>query len=165
MSTDTTTAPEDTTASIENYWGTEETFRFSLPDGKQYFEVKPLDEGGKAQFQKKTNKGIRVNQRTQDATLDMDPADERWTLIKTSVVDWNIVQKEKDGTFSPYPFSKGNIEKLLEKFNPKMVQDLEFFIRTKNPWMQADMKVEEIDKEIERLEELRKQAKDVQAGE
>lgn len=156
----------------EDYWGTDETYKYMLPDGKQYFVVKPMDEGGKQKFQKKTNKGIRMNQRSSEATIDVDPADERWTLIKESVVDWLLMQKTP-GTgvngikaeWTPFPFAKQNIEKYLEKANPKIIQDLEFFIRTKNPWMQADMDVEEIDKEIERLEELRKIAKEQQAGE
>lgn len=155
----------------EDYWGVQETFKFNLPDGKQYFEVKPMDEGAKTRFQKMTNKGIRMNQRTQDATIDVDPADERHTLIKESVISWRIMQKDADGSYSEYPSPvadaqrKRALEQMLEKFNPKVVQDLEFFIRTKNPWMQADMDVEEIDKELDRLNELRKQVKEQQAGE
>lgn len=150
----------------EDYWGTDETHVHKLPDGKQYFVIQPMNEGAKQRFQKKTNKGIRMNQRSQEATIDVDPADERWTLIKESVIDWKLMQKDsKTQTWSAFPFSKSNIERWLEKANPKIVQDLEFFIRTKNPWMQADMSVEEIDKEIERLEELRTQAKEQQAGE
>src|SRR4051812_748074 len=80
-------------AVYEDYWGTDETHVFTLPDGKQYFVVKPMDEGAKQRFQKKTNKGIRMNQRSQEATIDVDPADERWTLIKESVVDWLLMQR------------------------------------------------------------------------
>lgn len=155
----------------EDYWGVDETFKYSLPDGKQYFEIQPMNEGAKSRFQKMTNKGIRMNQRSQEALIDVDPADERHTLIKESVVGWRIMQRSPDGSFSEYPCPSGDaqrkrsLETLLEKFNPKVVQDLEFFIRTKNPWMQADMDVEEIDKEIDRLSELRQQVKDQQAGE
>lgn len=176
MTQDTIT-PEPITgeevAAYEDYWGVDETFKYELPDGKQYFEIKPMDEGGKTRFQKKTNKGIRMNQRSQEATVDVDPADERHTLIKESVVDWKIMQRDpKDPSgWSEYPCPpderrrKSSLEDLLEKFNPKVVQDLEFFIRTKNPWMQADMSVEEIDEELERLQALRKQAKEQQEGE
>lgn len=155
----------------EDYWGVKETYKFELPDGKQYFEIKPMDEGGKTRFQKMTNKGIRMNQRTQDATIDVDPADERHTLIKESVISWKIMQRSPDGTFSEYPCPTDDarrrraLAELLEKFNPKAIQDLEFFVRSKNPWMQADMDIEEIDKEIDRLNELRKQVKEQNAGE
>jgi hypothetical protein len=157
--------------SYEDYWGVQETYKYFLPDGKQYFEVRPMDEGGKSMFQKMTNKGIRMNQRTQDATIDMDPADERHTLIKQSVVGWKIMQHGPDGSWSEFPCPpdesrrKNSLNTILEKFNPKAIQDLEFFIRQKNPWMQADMDVEEIEKEIDRLVQLKKDVTEQKAGE
>lgn len=184
MSQDTATAPEATPTqpvdplsqevkqdTYEDYWGVQETHRFYLPDNKQYFDIVPMNEGAKTRFQKLTNKGIRMNQRTQDATIDVDPADERHTLIKESVTGWHLMMKSPDGQWDEFICPgeanqrKRALEQLLEKFNPKFVQDLEFFIRTKNPWMQADMDVAEIDKEIDRLTELRKQVKDQQLGE
>ena len=156
----------------ENYWGVDETFKFMLPDGKQYFEIKPMNEGAKSKFQKTTNKGVRMNQRTQDATIDVDPANERHTLIKESVVSYHIMQKDLAGNWTEYPCPsvedsrfRRSLEQLLEQFNPKAIQDLEFFIRTKNPWMQADMDVEQIDEEIDRLNKLRAQVLEEQAGE
>lgn len=178
MSTDTitpepiTTGYADVDPGFEDYWGVQETLRFTLPDGKQYFEIQPMDEGAKTRFQKLTNKGIRLNQRTQDAHLDADPADERHTLIKESVVSWRIMQKDAEGRWSELPCPpddrqrKRTLEQfILEKFNPKVIQDLEYFIRVNNPWMQAEMDVEEIDKEIERLQTLRKQRIEHEAGE
>lgn len=155
----------------EDYWGVQETFRFDLPDGKQYFEVKPMDEGAKTRFQKLTNKGIRMNQRSQEATIDVDPSDERHTLIRESVVGWRIMQKGADGQWSEFPcpaderLRKRSLDQLLEKFNPKAVQDLEFFIRTKNPWMQADQELSDLLEERDRIDTLIKQAKEREAGE
>jgi hypothetical protein len=156
----------------ENYWGVDETFKFILPDGVQYFEVRPMDEGAKVKFQKLTNKAVRMNQRTEEASFDIDPAEERHTLIKQSVVSYHIMQKGPNNVWEPYPCPpasdtrfRRSLEQLLEHFNPKVIQDLEFFIRTKNPWMQADMDLDEIDKEIGRLETLRRQKLDEEAGE
>lgn len=156
----------------ENYWGVDETFKFMLPDGKQYFEIRPMDEGAKVRFQKLTNKAVRMNQRTEEASFDIDPAEERHTLIKQSVVSYNIMQRGPNNTWEPYPCPpesdsrfRRSLEQLLEHFNPKIVQDLEFFIREKNPWMQANMDIEEIDTEIARLETLRRQKLDEEAGE
>lgn len=156
----------------EDYWGVQETFRYELPDGKQFFEIVPMDEGAKTRFQKLTNKGIRMNQRSQEATLDVDPADERHTLIIESVVNWNIMQKGPDGTFSPLPCPDDEQRRkriirdtILAKFNPKVIQDLEFFIRTKNPWMQSDQNLEDLYEERDRIELLIKQAKEREAGE
>lgn len=159
-------------AIYENYWGVDETYRFMLPDDKQYFEIRPMDEGRKVQFQKLTNKAVRMNQRTEEASFDIDPAEERWTLIKESVIGYHIMQPSPDGTWSEYPCPpytdprfRRSLEQLLEKFNPKIVQDLEFFIRQKNPWMQADMAVEDIDKEIDRLQQMRRDKVNQESGE
>lgn len=177
MTQDTIT-PEPITAETaqggeyyEDYWGVQETFKHMLPDGKQYFEIKPMDEGAKTRFQKLTNKGIRMNQRSQEATIDVDPSDERHTLIRESVVGWRIMQRGADGSFSEFPcpteerMRKRSIDQLLEKFNPKAIQDLEFFIRTKNPWMQADQELDDLLEERDRIDLLIKQAKEREAGE
>jgi hypothetical protein len=148
-----------------DFWGSTETYRYFLKDGKQYFEIKPMNEGAKAQFQKKTNRGFRMNQRSNEARMDVDPAGDRHTLIKESVVGWRIMQRGPDGTFSEYPFAPRNLDVVLEKFDPKVIQDLEFFIRTKNPWMQGDLDVEDLEKQRDELDVLIKQAKEEQAGE
>jgi hypothetical protein len=156
----------------ENYWGVDETFKFWLPDNKQYFEIRPMDEGRKVKFQKMTNKAVRMNQRTEEASFDIDPAEERHTLIKESTVSWLIMQRDETGGWSEYPCPpstdtrfKRSLEQLLDKFNPKVVQDLEFFIRQKNPWMQSDMTVEDIDKELDRLQQMRRDKVRQEAGE
>lgn len=158
----------------ENYWGTDETYTYTLKDGKQFFVIQPMDEGKKARFQRKTNKGIRVNQSTNDAHLDVDPAGERHQLILDSVIDYNLMQlsvgadPRNPDSWSKFPVSNPpsrNLQEWLLRANPKTVQDLEFFIRTKNPWMQADMDVEEIDKEIDRLHTLRQQVLEQKEGE
>lgn len=186
MSLDTgTTHPEATgtayppvttdEASYEDYWGVQETFVFELPDGKQFFEIKPMDEGAKTRFQKLTNKGIRMNQRSQEAHLDIDPSDERHTLIQESLVNWRIMQRSADGTWSelPCPENESLRKRVIRenfagehaRFNPKIVQELEFFIRTKNPWMQAEMDLEELYKQRDEIDLLIKQRREAEAGE
>jgi hypothetical protein len=186
-SLDTTSAPLDPTGATplpgqpdpdveyESYWGVDITERFYLKDGKQYFEVKPMDEGAKSRFQRKTNRGMRFQQRTQEAMLDVDPAGDRHQLIKDSVVGWFLMEPVpgQPGEFAEfiYPGTQNSgrlaqaFDKIFEKFNPKVIQDLEFFIRLQNPWMQAEMDVDEIDEEIRRLETMRKQVIEEKAGE
>lgn len=151
--------PTEQTPTFEDYWGTDETYKHYLPDGKQWFEFKIMNEGDKTRFQKLTNQDLTIG-RDNTAKVRMDPAAERHTLIKTSVINWNLY---KGG--QPVGFSKQILEKWLESAPPKIVEDLEFAIRKANPWLQADMTVEEIDKEIDRLEELRKQVKERELGE
>lgn len=147
-----------------DYWGTDETHRHTLPDGKQWFEFQIMDEGARSRFQKLTNTDLTV-MRDNTAKVKMDPAAERHTLIKESVINWNLMQKGPDGNWSAAPWSKRNLEQWLEKAPPKIVDELEFAIRKANPWMQADMSVEEIDKEIGRLYDLRKDVEARKSGE
>ena len=148
----------------EDYWGTDETHRYTLPDGKQWFEFKIMDEGSRARFQKKTNQDMTVN-RDNTAKVKIDPVGERHTLIKDSVINWNLMQKGPDGDWSAAPFSPRGLEQWLEHAPPKIVDELELAIRKANPSMQADMTVEMIDKEIERLYDMRKEAEKRESGE
>jgi len=142
-----------------DYWGTDETHKHFLPDGTQYFEFKIMNEGDKAKFQKLTNSDLVVD-RNNTARVKMDPVAERHTLIKTSVTDWLLFKDSQ-----PVAFSKQLLEKWLEVAPPKIVEDLEHAIRMANPWMQAEMTVEMIDEQIERLYEQRKQVVERAAGE
>lgn len=154
----------DQTSEFSNYWGTDERIKHFLPDGKQYFVISVMNEGAKAKFQKMTNQDLVVG-RDNTATVKMDPARERHELIKSSVTDWNLMQKSDDGSWSAAPFSKRTLEAWLDVAPPKIVEDLEYAIRVANPWMQADMTVEEIDKEIDRLTALRVEVRNREAGE
>ena len=180
MTQDTYTQPqpgmptEDMAPPVQFFWGTDEIERYTLPDGVQFFEFKPMNEGAKAKFQKMTNKGLRLNQQTQDATIDVDPANERWTLIKESLVGWLLFQRDKSDPrgYSEYPTAlpddnrrKAQVEKILETFDAKVIQELEFKIRMANPWMQSDMTIEGIDEELDRLAKLRQQKVEEAAGE
>jgi hypothetical protein len=140
---------------FEDYFGFGEEEKWFLPDGTQYFVFKVMNEGEKAFFQKQTNRDVIVDKNSGDAKLKVDPAAERHTLIVTSVTGWYLFKNNK-----PVVFGKGTPGSMLEQWlavaNPKLVEDLELTIRKANPWMQADMKVEDIDKEIERLQDLRK---------
>lgn len=146
------------TAFIE-YWGTDDIRKWHLPDQKQYFEFKIMAEGERAKYQRLTNQDLTI-QRDQTAKVRMDPATERHTIIKTSVVGWFLYKGGK-----PSAFDNSKLEQWLSKADPKMVDDLEFTIRMANPWMQSDMSVKDIDKEVIRLEEMRRQAVDREAGE
>lgn len=145
----------------EDYFGFDETQAFTLPDGKQQIFFKIMNEGAKTRFQQKTNRDIHVNRNSQDMRIKADPAGERRELIRASVVDWTLMRRAKNGSgWERAPFSNNGSEgdeltKWLNNANPKLVEDLEDVIRKANPWLQADMTVEQIDEEIQRLHELR----------
>jgi hypothetical protein len=147
----------------EDYFGFGESQKFFFPDGVSFIEFQIMNEGQRREFQKKTNRDITFNRGTNDARIKADPAEERHALITSSVTGWNLVRNGQ-----PMPFSKGTpgstLEQWLKVANPKIVDDLEFAIRKANPWMQAEMTVEEIDKEMARLSELREQVLEREKG-
>lgn len=159
--TETQTPPEAQPEQrvTQDYWGVDETHKHYLSDGVQYFEFKVMNEGDKAKFQRQTNQDLTIG-RDQQAKVRMDPAGERHTLIKTSVTGWNLYKQGEVVAFSPQL-----LEKWLQSANPKIVEELEYAIRMANPWLQAEMSIEEVDKEITRLEEVRRQLVEREAGE
>lgn len=138
----------------EDYFGFDETKTWYFPDGKQYIAFKVMSEGDKSKFQRATNRDITLSRTSGDARIKADPAAERWALLEASVVGWNMYRNGQ-----PVPFTIGSpsatFNQWLNGANPRLVEDLEFAIRKANPWLQADMTVEEIDKEMDRLRELR----------
>jgi hypothetical protein len=171
-----TNPPQDDERVIENYYGFSETHRYTLPDGVQWIDYKVMDEGKRSMFQKLTNKDITLRRQSGDASIKVDPAEERKVLLEQSVVDWYMLKPKpgvdhprKQSDFDPVKFSIGSpgseFSQWLAKANPKVIDDLEFTIRKANPWMQADMDIEQIDEEISRLTDLRKQVEERQLGE
>ena len=157
-------APAETQEVFENYWGTDETHRHFLPDGKQFFEFKIMNEGARAKFQRMTNQDLTIKQGG-EAKVRMDPANERHVLIKESVVGWKLYMPTKDGKMEEATFSSAMLDNWLNMAPPKIVDDLELAIRKANPWIQADMTSEQIREEIKRLEDLLRDKLAEEAGE
>jgi hypothetical protein len=168
MSVETPEAPAPQappTPQVVDYWGTDEKHKHYLPDGVQYFEFKIMNEGDKVKFQKLTNQDLVVG-RDNSARVKVSPETERHTLIETSVTDWYLfIKDDRSGEMVPAAFNKTMLRNWLSVAPPKIVEDLEYAIRMANPWMQAEMTVEEIDKEMDRLVDLRKQIVEREAGE
>jgi len=163
MSEASVTQPDDVEIH-EDYFGFDSTEKWYFPDGKQFIEFRVMNEGDRVKFQTLTRNDVRFNRRTEEASLRADPAKERHALLEASVVGWHVFRAGQ-----PVPFSIGSpgatFEQWLNNANPKLVDELEFAIRKANPWMQADMTVEEIDKEMDRLRELREQVAARERGE
>lgn len=139
-----------------DYFGFDEDFEFVFPDGNSKIFFKALNEGAKARYQREINRDVQLERNTGNARIKTDPAGERHALIEASVTGWNL---RKNG--QPVTFSKGSkgatFTQFLENANPKIIESLEEAIRKANPWLIADMDVEQIDQEIDRLKELREE--------
>jgi len=151
---------------IVDYWGYEHNERWYLPGQeriapqyKMYLEVRRMTEGVRQSFQKKTNSRVTILKENQNAEMAVDPARDRRELIKHSVVGWLMFRKDPAGKPYTIEFNNRVFEDWLDQADPRIVDELEKFIRTVNPWMLDQMSLESIDKEIDRLTELRVQVK------
>lgn len=136
-----------------------------FPDGIQKIFFKRMTEGEKADFQKRTNKDIRVQRSTGDAKMSVDPASERHALIELSVTGWKLYKKVRQGNrevMAETQFDKKALKDWMLNTNPKFVQDLERAIREANEWMKIDASVEALEAEREALDERIKAAKEAE---
>lgn len=160
----------DFEAQIVDYWGFEEIKRFTLPDGIQYIEHKVLTEGDKARYQKNTSRDMSISRNTGEAKIKTDPGADRQALLMVAVTGWKMYRGRDPQTGAPaeVPFNKTGKNPALEQWlngaNPRIVEDLERDIRKANPWLMGDMTVEDIDREIESLQEMRVVAEEREAG-
>lgn len=134
--------------------------KFYFPDRKQYIEFQIMNEGAKSEFQKKTQKDLVVERQSGNARMRVNPATERHELIKASVTGWYMFRGGKE-----YPYSPRMLDDFLKLADPKIIEDLEKAIRKANPWLMSDMSVEDIDREIANLQEMREIAVEREAGE
>lgn len=149
----------------EDYFGFNALERWNFPDGKQYIEFRVMNEGQKSKFQTKTQRDLVLERVSGNARMKVDQAQERHALLTTSVVGWKVVRKTLQGSFEDVPYSDRAFNEWLEGADPKIIESLEKAIRKANPWLLAEMTVEDIDREIENLKEMREVAVKREAGE
>ncbi|WKW85480.1 tail assembly chaperone [Rhodococcus phage Reynauld] len=157
-----TTQVENPFAGFGDYWDEPEPIRWYFPDGKQYIEFLPMTEGARRKYQSKTATKMTMHRATDTQSITYNPATDRQALLEHSVVDWYVL---KDG--KPVAFGNANygFNAWVSKANPKYIEALEKEIRKANTWMDSELDLEEIDKQIEELKEKRERVLERQAGE
>lgn len=149
----------------EDYFGFTDRKKWYFPDGFQFIEFKVMSEGDRKRYQADTRADVTVERASGNAKMSMDPGSERWTLIKTSVIDWHLMKKTPQNKWQKVEYNKQAFENWLGSANPTLVDALEKEIRKANPWLLQDMTVEDIDKEIASLQEMREVAVKREQGE
>lgn len=138
-----------------NYFGFSQTHRVMLPDGVSWIEHATLNEGGRRAYLDAVNREVRLQKNTGDAIMKMASGSERKVLLEAAIVNWNLLGP--DGKV--IGFSKGSkgsaLDQFLEKADPSIIDIIEKDVRKKNAWLMAEMSVEDIDKQIEELQEMR----------
>ena len=128
---------------------------YTLPDGLQTITFKIMSEGERMEYQRKTNRPINIDRKNDTASIKPDLAQDRYELIRTSVTDWTLVRRDPDsGEWLPVVFTKANLDNWIKSSNPKIISALEKEVQKANPWMQAEMSIEDIQAEIDSLQEL-----------
>lgn len=150
-----------------DYFTFEETMKWYFPDGKHYIEFKPMTEGARRKYQSKTMTTMTMNRASGDSKIGINVARDREALLDISVTGWFMERRDLSGNIVQVDFKDNNhgFRKWSENANPKFIEEIEKAIRKANPWMQADLDVEEIDAEIDRLQTLRTEILDRQLGE
>ena len=143
-----------------DYFGFHEEHTYTFPDGKSWITFSALNEGQKAKFQKESSRDLVLERQSGNARVKMDQAADRHALIKAACTGWNLTRGGE-----PVPFNPIQLNDFLTLANPRVVDELELAIRKANPWLLAEMSVEDIDKEIENLLELKKVAQERERGE
>lgn len=144
-----------------NYWGVDETKNVFFPDGVTFVTIKTLAEGDRRKYLNATSKDMKLDRQSGEASIKMGLGDERYELLKASIVGWNLVRPKGTGDheMQPVTFSKGTpgseLEKWLDVAPPSITETIEKEIRLLNSWLQADLTVEDIDKQIAELMEIR----------
>lgn len=161
--------PQEEAMVYEDYYGFEDSQQWFFPDKRQFIEFKRMNEGERAKFQKMTTRDVTVVRGSGDAKVRVDPATERHELIVASVTGWNLMRRDNTGKPVPVPFTKGSpgaeLEKWLQVANPTFVDALETAIRKANPWLTSEMTIEDIEKEEDRLRELKEEIRERERGE
>lgn len=149
----------------EDYFGFDEYHRVTLPDKISWVEHKTLNEGQRRAFLNATNRGVRIKKASGDAEMQFAPGTEKQALLKVAIVNWNLTRKGVTVSFN-----SSELGKFLDNANPKIIDIIHKEIVKVNSWLLTEMSIEDIDREIESLQELRavkvaeEEGKDVSSG-
>jgi len=144
----------DRTSVQADYFGFEERQVCNLPDGVSWIEHQTLNEGARREYLNKVNKEVAIKRLSGDAVMKMQSGDDKHALLEAAIVGWNLTRAGQ-----PVPFSKGSrgstLSQFLEKTDPKIVDIIEKDVRKHNTWLMVDLSVEDIQKQIDELEEMK----------
>lgn len=133
------------------YFGFGEFLHAMFPDGISYLEHKTLNEGERTQYNKSLKRTVRVQNVTRDALMETPSGEERSILFQVAVKGWYVLGPDR----KEMAFSLANLNRLILESDPKVVDHLYKQIQEANPWLMADVTIEDIDAEIENLQQMR----------
>lgn len=113
------------------YFGTDVIKKYFLPDKVQFFEHKKMNEGQKRLYESMTNNEWKMNQTTQDITMNVKVAEERKALFDTTIVAYKIYWGNAETVYEDKKIN-GNWNNLeqWEKVRDEMPSDLALEIQS-----------------------------------
>ena len=142
-----------------DYFGFDETHRVVLPDGRSSVDHKTLNEGARRKYLNSVNREVTFQKATGDARMKIASGDEKAALLKAAICGWNLMRSGQ-----PVAFTDRTLGEFLDKASPEIIDIIHKDIQRANPWLTADVTVEDIDKEILELQEARQRKLDEEAG-
>lgn len=143
----------------EDYFAFDLTFTYTMPDGVSKIIHKALTEGDRKSYLNKVNRDITIKKASGDAQMRMASGDEKYALLERAIVGWDMLRKGQ-----LVVFSRDMLTKFLDSANPVIIDGIHKEVVKKNPWLLAEMSVEDIEKEISELTELLETKKKEEAG-
>ena len=137
-----------------DYFGFEDTENVYLPDKVSYVTIQALNEGGRRHYLNRVNREVKIAKQTGDAIMQLANGDERRILLMEAIVGWNLVRIPKTGgPPQPLKFQESTLNDFLTNTNPKIVDIIDKAVRDQNPWLMADVTLEDLLKQREELDE------------
>lgn len=165
-------SPADPYEGYVDYFGFDVREKWYFPDKRQWIEFKKLTEGERAKYLKATKSDVYLNRQSNDARISFDQSGDRKALLVHSITNWHLVRRDpSSGSWSEVRFPGdnrspgGGLSQWIDNSDPALLAELEKAIRKVNPWLMSEMTVEQIDKEIADLTELRATAEKREAEE
>ena len=148
-----------------DYFGFTNIERTFLPDKASYIEHQALNEGGRRAYLNAMNREVRVQKVTGDAVMKVANGDERRILLRLAITGWNLKWRNPgNGNLEPRQFNQKAVDEFLDKADPKIIDVIEKAVRKQNPWLDSEVTIEDIDKQIEELQERRERLLEEQEG-
>ena len=145
---------DDSQSGQVDYFGVVDDVRHYLPDGKSWVSLKVFMEGDRRRFQNAVNKDVKISRNSGDMAMRLSPGEERHALLTMAITGWNFVRNGR-----PVQFTPRVLEEFLEVGNTTAIDAIEKKVREINPWLGNEMTVEDVDTEIARLEDLKRELK------
>lgn len=144
---------------VVDYFAAAGTYEVMLPDGIQFVTVKEFREGDRRKYLSKVNRDIRIEKVSGDAKMRGPAGEEKVALIMAAVVEWHVYEGG-----APLPFSQRALDRFMEMAPPAIIDHIDHEIRRHEPWLVGEPTLEEIDKEIADLQELREKVVEREQG-